>query len=79
MSKTKTITVVELRKKKVGELHKLLKETIMAMAKDRLAVKMKKTKNTSILTSNRKLVAHIKTVMYEKRVLQQVAPAVLKK
>lgn len=79
MSKTKTVAIAQLRTKKVGELHKLLKETIATMAKDKLSVQMKKTKNTSILRANRKLVAHIKTVMFEKRMLQEVAQKVLKK
>ena len=79
MSKIKNIAIAELRKKKIGELHKLLKETIVTLVKDRVALNMKKTKNTSILFPNRKLVAHIKTVMYEKRLLQQVASGVLKK
>lgn len=79
MSKIKNIAIAQLRKKKIGELHKLLKETIATLVKDRMALNTKKTKNTNILSPNRKLVAHIKTVLYEKRLLQQVAPGVLKK
>jgi len=71
MSKQKAVTTNELRKKKVSDLHLLLKSTIKILAKGRMEIITKKTKNTSGMKAPRKLVAHIKTVLAEKRLLQK--------
>ncbi|MFA6005233.1 MAG: 50S ribosomal protein L29 [Patescibacteria group bacterium] len=72
MSKQKQITTAEIRKKKVAELHTMLKATVKILAKGRMEINTKKTKNTSGMRANRKLIAHIKTVLAEKRLLQKV-------
>jgi ribosomal protein L29 len=72
MSKQKEITTAELRKKKIAELHTLLKSTVKTLAKGMLEIRMKKTKNTSGMKPQRKLVAHVKTVLAEKRLLQKI-------
>lgn len=72
MSKQKTVSIAELRKMKDAQLHKMLKDTVLAIAKSELEIATKKTKNTSGARAGRRLIAHIKTVLYEKRMLQKL-------
>ncbi len=72
MSNKKVPETVELRKKSVAELLRLLRETYKSMAKDKLDLSLNKIKNTNVLFSHKKLIARIKTVLKEKQILKTI-------
>lgn len=71
MSKKNVVRAADLRKKTDVELAKLLIETQDACAKDILAMALKKTKQTHIVSQKRKLVARLQTVIAEKQFIQK--------
>lgn len=72
MSNKKIMQAKELRKKSVAELLRLLRESYKSLAKDKLDLSLKKTKNTNVLVPHRKLIARIKTVLKEKQILKDI-------
>ncbi len=72
MSKQKTTSVAELRKKSEKELLNLLHGTLESMQKDLSELASGKTKNTNIASKSRKLAARVKTVLKEKKILAEI-------
>lgn len=72
MSKQKTTSVAELRKKSEKELLNLLHGTLESMQKDLSELASGKAKNTNIASKSRKLVARVKTVLKEKKILAEI-------
>jgi ribosomal protein L29 len=72
MSKTKKIFAAELRKKKETDLYKVLADTELQLKKKRLTQQTKEKKTVPDFGQERKLVARIKTVLAEKRILSSI-------
>lgn len=70
MAKQKVLQAAELRKKKEKELHALLRDALLKKAKDALLLQTGKSKDTSLVGKSKKLVARIKTVIREQKLLK---------
>jgi len=72
MVKQVIISAKELRSQKNADLHKSLKENYKQQSADFVALKSKKATNTNLLRKTKVTIARIKTVLSEKRALENI-------
>lgn len=72
MSKQKITETKQLRQKNQKELMKILQETQLVKSQNALAIITKRNKNTNLLKPNKLLIARVKTVLAEKRLLAKL-------
>lgn len=75
MSKTKVVTVKQLRQKKIKELHQLLSQNQQTKEQNQMAIITKRSKDTNLVKKDKKAIARIKTVLAEKKELEKLAVA----